>query len=212
MRKAPLFSKMADGPGEGRAWWLKTEDGVRIRVGLWEPDNPKGTVLLLPGRTEYIEKYGRAAGALAGCGYATLIIDWRGQGLSDRLIDDKMSGHVLNFGDYQHDLAAMTDAATRLGLTRPWHLLAHSMGGGIGLRAAMQGLPVASCIFSGPMWGIRMSGALRPVAWSPSWGGRQLGMGHAGLGAGLGIRAAGCPRAAGSRSRAPSASPTRASP
>lgn len=178
MQEAPLFSKMADGPDGGRAWWLKTADGVRIRIGLWAPDSPKGTVLLLPGRTEYIEKYGRAAGALAGCGYATLTIDWRGQGLADRLSGDKMSGHVLRFGDYQRDLDAMTDAAKRLGLPRPWHLLAHSMGGGIGLRAVIDGLPVAGCVFTGPMWGIHMSGALRPVAWSLSWGGRRFGMGH----------------------------------
>lgn len=175
---APFFADMADGPEGGRAWWLTTADEVRIRVGLWRPEGAKGTVFLLPGRTEYVEKYGRTARDLARHGLATYTVDWRGQGLADRLIDDAMSGHVMHFTDYQDDLRAMVAAAGEQGLPRPWHMLAHSMGGCIGLRAAMEAMPVTSCAFSGPMWGIRIADALRPVAWSLSWGSKRLGMDH----------------------------------
>ena len=61
--------------------------GVRIRVGLWHRQGPAGTVLLFPGRTEYVEKYGRTARLLAARGLATLVIDWRGQGIADRLVE-----------------------------------------------------------------------------------------------------------------------------
>lgn len=175
---APFFDEMSDGPGGGRAWWAKTADGTRIRLGLWRPEGARGTVFLFPGRTEYIEKYGRAARDLAAHGLATFTIDWRGQGLADRLVDDAMAGHVMHFTDYQHDVRAMLAAAEELDLPRPWHLLGHSMGGCIGLRAAMEGMPVVSCVFSGPMWGIRIADALRPVAWSLSWTSKRLGMGH----------------------------------
>lgn len=178
MENAPFFADVAHGPDDGAAWWLTTEDGLRVRVGAWARDAKKGTVLLFPGRTEYVEKYGRAAQDFALRGYSTLAVDWRGQGLADRLLDDTMSGHVLKFTDYQHDVAAAVAAAQALNLPRPWHLLGHSMGGCIGLRAIMEGLPVQSCVFSGPMWGIRMASSLRPLAWSLSWSGRQLGMGH----------------------------------
>ncbi|WP_297781034.1 alpha/beta hydrolase [uncultured Roseovarius sp.] len=178
MHEAPLFDDVAYGPEGGAAWWLTAADGVRLRVGLWNRQGPKGTILLFPGRTEYIEKYGRAATHFAGCGYATLAIDWRGQGLSDRLTEDAMAGHVHHFIDYQQDVIAMSEAAKRLDLPRPWYLLAHSMGGCIGLRAVIEGLDVQSCAFSSPMWGIHMAQALRPVAWSLSWGSRQLGMSH----------------------------------
>jgi lysophospholipase len=178
MDPAPLFADVAEGPEDGAAWWIAARDGVRLRVGLWNRGGSKGTVLICPGRTEYIEKYGRAAVSLAQSGYASLVIDWRGQGLADRLLDDTMSGHVHHFPDYQHDMAAMMDAAERLDLPRPWHLLAHSMGGCIGLRAVMQGLDVQSCAFSSPMWGIRISEALRPVAWWLSWGSHKLGLSH----------------------------------
>lgn len=178
MHEAPLFDDVAHGPEGGAAWWLTAADGVRIRIGLWNRQGPKGTVLLFPGRTEYIEKYGHVAAHFAGCGYATLAIDWRGQGLSDRLTGDAMAGHVHQFEDYQKDVNAMVEAAARLDLPRPWHLLAHSMGGCIGLRSVMQGMEVQGCAFSSPMWGIHMAQALRPVAWSLSWGSRQLGMSH----------------------------------
>ncbi|UXX84170.1 alpha/beta hydrolase [Roseovarius pelagicus] len=178
MERAPYFDDVADGPPDGGAWWVSASDGVRLRIGYWPCDGAKGTVLLYPGRTEYIEKYSRAATDLAARGYATLAIDWRGQGLSDRLTTDQMAGHVHLFADYQRDVAAMLEAARALDVPNPLHLLAHSMGGCIGLRAVMDGLPVASCAFSGPMWGIQISATLRPVAWSLSWSGRRLGMGH----------------------------------
>jgi len=53
-------------------------------VGHWTGQHVKGTVLLFPGRTEYIEKYGPAAADFLARGFATVVIDWRGQGLADR--------------------------------------------------------------------------------------------------------------------------------
>ena len=179
MQEAPLYSEVADGPADGRAFWLTTSDDVRIRAGLWRIAGAAGTVILFPGRTEYIEKYGRAAGDFAQSGFSTLVVDWRGQGLSDRLIRDPMSGYVHHFGDYQKDVTALVAAASELDLPKPWYLLGHSMGGCIGFRAAREGMPVVATVFSAPMWGIQLSTTLRPVAWSLSWSSRNLGFGHA---------------------------------
>jgi lysophospholipase len=178
MQDAPLLDNIAGGPPDGRAVWRTTQDGVRVRIVHWPSRASKGTVLLFPGRTEFAEKYGRAAQDLSARGYGTLTIDWRGQGLSDRLADDAMSGHVAHFADYQADVAALLEVAEAIEAPRPWHLLAHSMGGAIGLRAAIEGLPVATCAFSAPMWGIRIKAALRPLAWSLGWGSRHVGLGH----------------------------------
>ncbi|WP_113911203.1 alpha/beta fold hydrolase [Roseovarius dicentrarchi] len=178
MQAAPFFDDIALGPPGGRAMWRRAQDGVRLRIGHWPSGGDKGTILLFPGRTEFIEKYGATASKFAGAGYDTLAIDWRGQGLSDRALDDPMSGHVADFAEYQMDVAAMIAGAEALDLPRPWHLLGHSMGGCIGLRAACNGLPVTSCAFSAPMWGIAMKPALRPLAWSLSWASRPAGLGH----------------------------------
>ena len=176
---APFFDDVAGGPPGGAAWWASTSDDLRVRVGLWPAatDEVHGTVLLFPGRTEYIEKYGETATELASRGFATLAIDWRGQGLSDRLLEDARIGHVERFADYQKDIAAMLRVARALDLPRPYNLLAHSMGGAIGLRAVMEGLTVQACAFSGPMWGIYMSPLLRPIGWASAFIGPALGLG-----------------------------------
>jgi lysophospholipase len=159
---APFHADLADGPPGATAVWLKPGE-MRIRVAWWKAGD-KGTVVLLPGRSECIEKYGRAAGDLVRRGYSVITIDWRGQGLADRALADPMSGHVGDFAEYQEDLDAMLAEADRAGLPEPRFLLAHSMGGCIGLRALMRGVPVRAAVFSAPMWGIAMSGWLRPVA------------------------------------------------
>lgn len=177
MHPAPFHADVADGPETGAAVWLKTSDGVRIRVAHWQKPDAKGTVLMFPGRTEYIEKYGRSAADFAAQGYAMAAIDWRGQGLADRLIDDRDAGYVDQFPDYQHDVAAMLSALEALEMPKPWFLIGHSMGGCIGLRAVMSGLPVNAAAFSAPMWGIQMSSVMRPAAWALSWTGRRVGAG-----------------------------------
>lgn len=160
---APLDSGLAEGPPDGRAAWLRAADDVRLRAALW-PEGARGTVLIFPGRTEFIEKYGRTAAELARLGLASAAVDWRGQGLADRLAVDPNLGHVASFADYAKDVAAFTAWLAVEGAPRPWFLLAHSMGGAIGLRALHAGLPVAAAGFTGPMWGIRMPPPLRPLA------------------------------------------------
>lgn len=177
--RAPLHAAEAEGPEGADARWLLAEDGVALRAVSWgAAEASRGSVLMFSGRTEYAEKYGRLARDLLAEGYATLTLDWRGQGLSGRLRPDRSLGHVERFADYQLDVAALLAHAEAVRLPRPWFLLAHSMGGAIGLRALMEGLPVRAAAFSAPMWGIQMRGALRPVAWTVSSVSRQLGLGH----------------------------------
>ncbi|MGV6849249.1 MAG: alpha/beta fold hydrolase [Marinibacterium sp.] len=176
--RAPFYEDAADGGPDPTAFWLTASDGVRLRACLWRDSNPRGTVLLMPGRTEYIEKYSGAAREFANRGYATLAIDWRGQGLADRLIPDPRLGHVDAFAHYLRDVDAVMAAARHLDIPQPMHLLGHSMGGGIGLFALMEGLPVKSAVFTGPMWGIRLKPLLRPIAWALTTIAPMLGLGR----------------------------------
>ena len=174
---APFFAEAADAPDGAVLRWLICADGVRIRAALWR-GGTMGTVLLFPGRTEYIEKYGPAAGEMAARGYSMVTVDWRGQGLADRPLADHASGHVARFLDYQKDVAALLDFARAEKLPEPYFLVAHSMGGAIGLRAIYRGLPVRAVTFSAPMWGIRIHPALRPAAWVLSTASRVVGHSH----------------------------------
>ncbi|MCH2076982.1 MAG: alpha/beta hydrolase [Rhodobacteraceae bacterium] len=168
MEAAPLYNDVAEGPDGGVAYWLRCEDGLRIRMALWEAKEASGTVFMFPGRTEYVEKYGRAARDFAKRGLTTVAVDWRGQGLADRMLDNRHIGHVMRFRDYQMDVAAVVDAVRQLRLPKPWYLAAHSMGGCIGLRALIEGLEVDACAFSAPMWGVQLSPFERPMAWTLS--------------------------------------------
>lgn len=178
MDPAPFFQDVAEGPEDVSSFWVTASDGVRLRVATWcIAATPKGTVLFLPGRTENAEKYGRAADAFCRAGFAAMVIDWRGQGLSDRLAADRMLGHVDRFADYQKDLAAMVEAAQLMALPKPWFLLGHSMGACIGLRAIIEGLPVSACAFTSPLWDINLSLPRRLAAWPFSWAARYVGKG-----------------------------------
>lgn len=175
---APLFTDVDPGPDGGIAYWARTSDDKRIRLGVWNHEGARGTVLLFPGRTEYVEKYGPAAADFAARGLATMAIDWRGQGLADRLYHDPLLGHIDAFPDYQKDVATMMRGARALNLPRPYFLVAHSMGGCIGLRAVMEGLPVQAAAFTGPMWGIHIAPNMRLPAKILTWLMPRIGKGH----------------------------------
>lgn len=182
---APFYADVADGPDGGAAYWLTASDGVRIRIGVWgggkggpAKGTDKGTVLLFPGRTEYIEKYGRTAKAFADRGFSTVAVDWRGQGLADRALDNRLIGHVIEFTEYQKDIEAVLAALPELGLPDRMGMVGHSMGGCIGLRALMEGLPVCAAAFSGPMWNIALGPFRRNMGWGLAAISRHLGLEH----------------------------------
>ena len=177
MQAAPYFEDVAQGPEGGSAHWLTCEDGVRIRVVHWPSELGKGTILLFCGRTEYAEKYGLSAREYVSAGYGVVAIDWRGQGLADRLTQDRGLGHVGKFQDYQLDVEAVLTFVRASGAPQPLYLVAHSMGGCIGLRSLQNQLPVNAAAFSAPMWGVAIAQPLRAAAWAIGTIGPYLGLG-----------------------------------
>ncbi|MGE0597379.1 MAG: alpha/beta fold hydrolase [Hyphomonadaceae bacterium] len=143
-------------PAGAEEHWLEGRGGVRIRV-MTAPAasaNPRGSVIVAPGRTEFIEKYFEVARELQQRGFAVFCIDWRGQGLSGREVPNPLKGHFDSFDDPVNDLAT---ALRLLGpkLPRPHIGLAHSMGGAIMLRALQtRRIELDAVAFSAPMWGI----------------------------------------------------------
>lgn len=147
-------------PPAGRAFFCETEDGARLRGAYWS-GRGRGLAVILQGRTEFIEKYYGVAQRLLERGYDVATLDWRGQGLSDRVLDDRRKGHVADFAAYQRDLDAFMAALASEGAPGPDEaariMIAHSMGGAIGARALMRqhagAAPhrFAAAIFSAPM-------------------------------------------------------------
>jgi len=152
----PFHAGVSDAPPPEWVTWLRAQDGTRLRAAFWKA-GPKGMIVLFPGRTEMIEKYGRVVSDLVAAGYGAAVIDWRGQGLSDRLVDKPLLGHVNDFAEYQQDVAAYRAALDSFAPDAPRFVLAHSMGGCIALRALCNGFPARAAAFSAPMWGLPLS-------------------------------------------------------
>ena len=114
---------------------LATADGARLRVAAWRPEGPpRGTVVLLTGRCEYLEKYQEVAGDWLSRGFQVFSLDWRGQGLSSRLLPDRQKCHITDYAVHVADMALWLDTVVRPREVGPTVLVAHSMGGLIGLR------------------------------------------------------------------------------
>ena len=119
---------------------LRTPDGVNLRVARWAPPaGRKGTVCLLQGRAEFIEKYFEVVKDLQARGFAVVSFDWRGQGLSDHALPDRNKGHVRSFAEYDRDLAAVMQEVVLPDCPPPHFALGHSMGATALIRAAHQG-------------------------------------------------------------------------
>jgi lysophospholipase len=88
---------------------------------------------MLPGRSEFLEKYAETAEDLRRRNFAVYGLDWRGQGLSARPLRDRFKGHVDDYGTYLDDLDRF---AAEIGGSAPFPrlILGHSMGAHLALR------------------------------------------------------------------------------
>jgi lysophospholipase len=127
-------------PDDVVAGAIKTPDGVELRFAHWAPPpGRKGTVVVLQGRAEFIEKYFETVRDLRGRGFAVATFDWRGQGLSERALSDRHKGYVRNFSNYITDLEAVMEQVVLPDCPPPYFALAHSMGAAVALRASHDG-------------------------------------------------------------------------
>ncbi len=119
---------------------LTAADGVALRFARWDVAEPaNGTVCVLPGRGEKIEKYFETVENLRSRGFCVAALDWRGQGGSGRLLRDPVKGHVGSFDDYQLDLEIFMREVVVPYCPAPHFALAHSMGAAILLDNARLG-------------------------------------------------------------------------
>ncbi|MFK7944176.1 MAG: alpha/beta fold hydrolase [Paracoccaceae bacterium] len=167
MEEAPFVSVAPGAIAPDRCWWIKAADGVRLRAALWETPGAKAHAVYLTGRTEYIEKAAVPAAELKARGYSVVSLDWRGQGLSDRLSSPPEKGHVDDFTHYQLDLDALLADPVMANLAGPRLLVGHSMGGNIATAALARpeiSGPLTASVLSAPMLEIAMSGPMRVLA------------------------------------------------
>ena len=159
---------------------IQTPDGVNLRFARWPPPpGRKGTVLVLQGRAEFIEKYFETVRDLRARGFAVVTFDWRGQGLSDRALSNRHKGYVRSFSNFITDLEAVMEQVVLPDCPPPIFALAHSMGGAVVIRACHDGSRwFERVVLSAPMIALP-SGRLTQVAGPLARFMRLLGVGGA---------------------------------
>jgi lysophospholipase len=141
-------------PEGGRVAYFKTSDNVQLRYATWPKSDGahRGTICLVQGRTEFIEKYFETIADFRRRGFAVATFDWRGQGGSDRLIGNHTLGYVDKFEDYWTDLSSFHGEILLPDCPPPFYLVGHSMGGLASLYAAINDRMMFDRVFlSAPM-------------------------------------------------------------
>lgn len=133
---------------------VMTADGVRLRAITIVPETAtSGTIVVLNGRTEFVERYFETFSDLTKRGYVVASFDWRGQGGSQRLLKNPMRGYVNSFADYDKDLSAIMEKLVQQQCPKPYYALAHSMGGQLLLRALRDRNYFSRAVMTGPLLG-----------------------------------------------------------
>ncbi|QYJ08010.1 alpha/beta fold hydrolase [Qipengyuania flava] len=139
------------------------EDGHAIRRIDWPGTGggARGSILFLPGRGDFYEKYLETLDQWHRAGWRVTAADWRGQAGSGRLGDDPVTGHIGDFTHWTSDLAHLWKV-WKAETPGPHILAGHSMGGHLVTRALVDGVvdPDAA-VLSAPMVG--MSGPPLPL-------------------------------------------------
>jgi len=145
---------------------FKDAQGASIRHGALMPAGAvKGTVVIATGFRECIEKYFEVIRDYAARGFAVHIMDWRGQGGSDRYL--KENPQKMYSEGYGEHIATLHQFATTIVQKSPGPLIlsAHSMGAHIGLRYLREHDGVFdSAILTAPMVDVMTSGVPKPLA------------------------------------------------
>ncbi|CAG8947846.1 unnamed protein product [Penicillium salamii] len=160
LRREKAFAAFATGPLLD--FWHSREEleftgvgNLTLRYVRFTSPQHKRVILIVPGRIESYIKYPALAYDLFHCGFDVVILDHRGQGRSDRLLEDSHRGHVAEFTHYVDDLETLYLKEIISGHYQQRYALAHSMGGAIlTLFLARQPQAFHAAALLAPLFGI----------------------------------------------------------
>ena len=161
-------------PQNGRFFYLPSFDGLKLRVGLWDQKSrnakARGTILLQQGHNEFIEKYFEVIQEFIYRNFNVICFDWRGQGLSQRLNQDKHKSFVKSFDFHDHDIKFLLEKIINPYLEKPLIGVGHSMGGCLMLSALNNHKNEFDyAILSAPMLGFKYEFLLKILAKTSSF-------------------------------------------
>ena len=165
-KKAPYLEledyKLPEG---GNFIYIPMHDNKNIRLAYWQlPKTNKlcrGTVLLQQGHNEFIEKYYETIQDLINRNFNVISFDWRGQGMSDRMIANENKQYIEDFSIHCQDLNFIIKKIINDKFPKPLIGIGHSMGGHLLLLSQENNQDkFSSIILSAPMLGFKYEKAL----------------------------------------------------
>jgi len=174
-------------PEEASVGFAKTADGLDIRYAQWKSRSypVKGTVLLLHGRAEFIEKMFETVNDLRRAGFDVVTFDWRGQGGSSRMLSNPRRGYIDNFDQYVLDLETIMENVALPDCKAPYYVLAHSTGSLIALYSAPRfANRVRRMVLCAPFLGFGSVGMSQPALKIVSGTMSAIGLGEMYMGGG----------------------------
>ncbi|SVC68478.1 uncharacterized protein METZ01_LOCUS321332, partial [marine metagenome] len=167
--KAPYLElKNYHAPIGIQSYYMPMKDGINIRLCCWindsEGKSSRGTILLQQGYNEFIEKYFEVIGEFLKRGFSVISFDWRGQGMSEKMLENKNKAFIQDFSLHDSDLENIMKDIIEPLFPRPYIGVGHSMGGCL-MLSAMYKHPdfFDKAILSAPMLGFKNEILLIPV-------------------------------------------------
>jgi lysophospholipase len=101
--------------------------GLDIEYMMVPAKDPKGVLVISPGKGEPYMKYAEVIYDLQDLGYTIYVIDHRGQGFSGRMLPDPVKSHVEHFQDYVDDFSNFVLNVVKPSSYKNSFLLTHSI-------------------------------------------------------------------------------------
>ena len=151
----PLTPLPGNGLPEGLVATLVTaKDGRKLRAAFAVPSAPKGTVVLVCGRGDFIERWFETIADFLRRGFAVATFDFRGQGGSERAYEDRYRDGIRNFSEYDDDFTSFMMQVVLPDCPPPFYAIGHSTGGLILLRALTKRTWFERAVLSAPLMGV----------------------------------------------------------
>lgn len=155
-----------------------TDDGQVLRCMVARPAKPIGTVIILGGRADYLERYFETTRDMLDRRLCVAALDFRGQGGSQRSKREPMRGYVRSFSAFDEDLRAFMTQVVVPSLPPPYYLLAHSTGGNVALRALLKHHWFSKAVLTAPLLDVHYRSWPVPVVQALTWGAHVSGLGR----------------------------------
>ena len=116
-----------------RRFWIQ-DKLIKIRCSEYTNNSkkPYADILIIPGLSEFIERYDIVAHKFVKRNFRVCIMDLPGQGLSTRFGNPKKVIHIDSFNVYW-DAINLLIKSLKLGSVRPFYILGYSLGGFLAL-------------------------------------------------------------------------------